>query len=99
LHEPAKVKGGHQLVLAQRGNPTNSFRAFARFEGREALSNFAIAIGIVFSIVDASFIDKHNLVCRFCLQTLLERLALEFVPFTVAVSFFSDSPQSFSRHH
>ena len=54
----------------------------------EALPNFTVAIGVFFPMINAGFIHLHHLASGFCLQLLLKCLALEVIPFLVAVSLF-----------
>jgi hypothetical protein len=54
----------------------------------EALPNLAVPIGILVSVVDAYFIYVHNPTAGYSLQSLLEFLTLEVIPFLIAVRFF-----------
>jgi hypothetical protein len=49
------------LPLLERRNPTDSLGTLSRFEGMKALPNLAVAIRILFSVINACFINIHNL--------------------------------------
>ena len=49
------------MVFLECRNPTDAFGAFTGFGGIEALPDFALAIGVVITIVDARFIDIDDL--------------------------------------
>src|SRR4028118_465670 len=92
-----KRHGCNQLALLKRGDPTHALRAFSTFKRLEALPNFAVAVGVIVSIINACFIHINNLPNCFCLQPLLELLPLEFIPFSIAVGLFLRVRLSFCR--
>jgi hypothetical protein len=59
--------GAFQVSFLERRNPTHSLGAFAGFERMKTLPYLTVTVGIIFPVIDACFIDIHNLTKKLCI--------------------------------